>query len=81
MSGSKKKTTTSDSALGQSKSTKTIYINFIRIMRIFHYKLVSKSINSNTPYDEKFVYGENKSPSQLVSVRVIGFERWHLCIT
>ena len=42
----------SSSALGQSKVTKAININHIRIMRIFHYKCVSKSVNSNMPYDE-----------------------------
>jgi hypothetical protein len=46
---------TSDSALGQSKSTKTININSIRIMHIFHYKWVSKLVNSNMPCDEQFL--------------------------
>ena len=59
---------TSDSALGQSKSTKTININSIRIMRIIHYRWVSKSVNSIMPCDEQFLLWGKINPhrNQLV---------------
>ena len=60
----KNKQKTSDSALGQTKST-TISINSIRIMRIFHHKGVSKSVNSNMPCDEQFLLWGKINPHRI----------------
>jgi hypothetical protein len=59
-----KKQKTSGSTLGQTKST-TISINSIRIMRIFHYKGVSKSVNSNMPCDEQYLLWGKINPHRI----------------